>query len=188
VSAAVRYVAFLRAINVGGRFLKMAALAEHFRALGCADVTTFLNSGNVLFRATAGGAASRADRLAPRLADGLEPLLGYRSEVFLRTEAEVLALAKRGAALLETVPADGDVNVALLNAPLTKEQKTALAALRTDLDDFTARGREVWWLCQAKQSGSKFSNAVFERKLKSRATFRRASMLVKLAEVIRASG
>jgi uncharacterized protein (DUF1697 family) len=179
----IRHVAFLRAINVGGRFLKMAALAEHFRTLGCADVTTFLNSGNVLFRHR-----DASDRLAVRLADGLEPLLGYRSDVFLRTESEVLALAKRGAALLETVPADGDVNVALLDAPLSKEQKAALAALRTDLDDFTAKGREVWWLCQSRQSASKFSNAVFERKLKTRTTFRRASMLVKLAEVLKGSG
>ncbi len=42
-------VAFLRAINVGGRFLKMAALAEHCRALGLADVQTYINSGNVIF-------------------------------------------------------------------------------------------------------------------------------------------
>jgi uncharacterized protein (DUF1697 family) len=183
VTESGRFVAFLRAINVGGRFLKMAALAEHFRALGCADVTTFLNSGNVRFRHR-----DASGRLAMRLTDGLEPLLGYRSDVFLRTEAEVLAIAKRGAALLETVPAGGDVNVALLAAPLTKEQKAALAELRTDLDDFTVKGREVWWLCQAKQSGSKFSNAVFERKLKTRTTFRRASMLVKLAEVLKGSG
>jgi uncharacterized protein (DUF1697 family) len=42
-------VAFLRAINVGGRFIKMAELAAHFESLGLADVSTYINSGNVLF-------------------------------------------------------------------------------------------------------------------------------------------
>ncbi len=40
-------VAFLRAINVGGRFLKMADLAGHFMSLGLANVTTYINSGHM---------------------------------------------------------------------------------------------------------------------------------------------
>ena len=53
-----RYVAFLRAVNVGGRIVKMDALRGHFAAAGFANVETFIASGNVIFdtRAKAGPA------------------------------------------------------------------------------------------------------------------------------------
>ena len=44
-----RYVAFLRAINVGGHIVKMDQLRKLFTQLGLTDVETFIASGNVLF-------------------------------------------------------------------------------------------------------------------------------------------
>lgn len=47
-----RYVALLRGINVGGNNrIVMKELAEAFREAGHADVSTYINSGNVLFSA-----------------------------------------------------------------------------------------------------------------------------------------
>ena len=46
-----RYVALLRGINVGGaNVIPMTALRASFEALGLRDVTSFIASGNVLFR------------------------------------------------------------------------------------------------------------------------------------------
>ncbi len=46
----MRYVAFLRGINVGGRgMIKMEALRRMFEELGFDDVSTHIQSGNVLF-------------------------------------------------------------------------------------------------------------------------------------------
>ncbi len=53
--------------------------------------------------------------------------------------------------------------------------------LKTDIDDFHVYGREVYWLCEKKQSESKFSNVVFEKKLKFRTTFRGMNTIAKLA-------
>ncbi|MGA8209883.1 MAG: DUF1697 domain-containing protein [Nocardioidaceae bacterium] len=44
------YIALLRAVNVGGRWYKMAALREHLLESGLADVETHIQSGNVRFR------------------------------------------------------------------------------------------------------------------------------------------
>jgi uncharacterized protein (DUF1697 family) len=45
------YVALLRGINVGGKSkVEMAKLKSTFEALGCTDVSTYINSGNVIFR------------------------------------------------------------------------------------------------------------------------------------------
>ena len=52
-----RYVAFLRAIDVGGRVVKMTKLKQVFEDLKLAEVETFIASGNVIF--TSSGDAAR---------------------------------------------------------------------------------------------------------------------------------
>ena len=44
-----KFIAFLRAINVGGRNVKMDALRQIFVEMGFAHVETFIASGNVIF-------------------------------------------------------------------------------------------------------------------------------------------
>lgn len=167
------YVAFLRAINVTGRFLKMRDLAEAFHQLEHADARTFINSGNVIFSAS----SDSAQTLQNSLEQQLEPLMGFRSEVFLRSVEEVKAISAFADELKARVSEEGDINVCFLQAPLSAAQRAEFDKLKTDVDDFELGEREVYWLCQTKQSQSKFSNAVLERKLKARSTLRRASML-----------
>lgn len=177
-------VAFLRAINVGGRFIKMADLASHFRSLGLEGVSTYINSGNVLFNTR----TRNLSKLAVSIERELEPRLGFRSEVFLRSTPEIHAVAAAATAHLAGLPSSGEVNVAFLVSPLSAGQLAELQALRTDLDEFVHSEREVYWLCRGSQMDSKFSNAVMERKLKLRCTFRRVSMLCKLSAQLRAQG
>ena len=171
------YVAFLRAINVTGRFIKMSELAAAFHKLGHADARTYINSGNVVLSAATRSAA----KLEASLEEQLEPHLGFRSEVFVRTAAEVKAIAATARSLLEQLATASEVNVCFLQATLTQSGAEALMQLKTAADDFHFGQREVYWLCRTKQSESKFSNAVLERKLKLRSTLRRASMLNGLA-------
>jgi uncharacterized protein (DUF1697 family) len=171
------YVAFLRAINVGGRFVKMAALAQHFRELGHDDVQTYINSGNVVFRSASRSAAA----LAAALEAGLTAKLGFETHAFVRA-AISREIAARGRVLADAQPELADVNVGFLGRPLNAEQTAALQALRSPVDDFVLQGTEVYWLCRIKQSESKFSNVVFERKLKTRTTFRRVHMLQGLSQ------
>jgi hypothetical protein len=44
-----KYVAFLRGVNVGGRIIKMVELKQCLEAAGLKNVSTFLQSGNVVF-------------------------------------------------------------------------------------------------------------------------------------------
>ena len=170
-------IAFLRAINVGGRFIKMATLRSHFEDLGVNDVSTYINSGNVLFSTR----ARDLRKLEATIERGLEPLLGFKSEVFLRTADEVHAVASQAASHRRTVPEFGEVNVAFVTKPLEPSQVSLLYEFRNDVDDFSYDGREIYWLCKARQMTSKFSNAALERKLRLRCTFRRVSMLEKLS-------
>jgi uncharacterized protein (DUF1697 family) len=82
----IRYVAFLRGVNVGGhKPVKMAGLAATFAGLGLRNVQTVLASGNVLFDAP----ASSRKRLAARITAGLKRAFGFDATVVLRTLAEI---------------------------------------------------------------------------------------------------
>ncbi len=78
-----KLVAFLRAINVGGHTVSMAALRAEFEALGLKDVETFIASGNVIFTAPTGNRAA----LERKIESHLHGALGYEVKTFLRTRA-----------------------------------------------------------------------------------------------------
>jgi uncharacterized protein (DUF1697 family) len=172
------YVAFLRAINIGGRSIKMPELAEHFKTLGYEAAETFINTGNVIFQAPAQASAQLAEQIETPIA----PLLGFKSEVFVRNGDELQAILAQTAELLPQVPNGGDLNVIFLNAPLTEAQAMILSGLSSPVDDFLVRGSEVYWTCRTALNASKFSNGVFEQKMKLRSTFRKAIILNQLAE------
>ena len=179
-----RYVAFLRAINVTGRFLKMAELAGHFHALGYDDAFTFLNSGNVVFTSK----ARNGTRLAEAIEGELEPRLGFKSEVFLRTDDEVQRVVARAQTYRSQVSRDGVVNVAFLAARPTGDQVAVLNGLRTDRDALFAEGMEIYWRCEGRQSQSVISNALLERKLQVRMTLRGINSLDGLVNQLLATG
>lgn len=171
-----RYIAFLRAINVGGNTVKMDALCAPFEAAGFEEVKSFIASGNVIFEAERGTPASLEKKIESALADAL----GYRVDTFLRTPVELAAIAQCSpvpAALRAEAVA---LNVGFLKAPLTADAQKSLKAMETDIDDFRVDGREVYWLCRVKQSESKFSGGLFERKLGVRITFRGINTLERL--------
>src|SRR3954470_16738853 len=76
------YIALLRGINVGGsRKIHMADLRETFAEAGCADVTSYIQSGNLVFSHAADEA------LAGRLEQAIERATGFDVPVILRTAA-----------------------------------------------------------------------------------------------------
>jgi uncharacterized protein (DUF1697 family) len=172
-----RLFAFLRAINVGGHVVAMAELRGHFEALDLDDVETFIASGNVIFSSRARNPAT----LERRIEDRLLKSLGYEVATFVRTGAEVAAIAAYRPFPAAQHAQAATFCVGFLAQPLAPPARKALLALRTDDDDFHVHGSEFYWLSRRRQSESVFSNAVFERTVKGRATFRGMSTMAKLA-------
>lgn len=172
-----RFVAFLRAINVGGHVVSMATLRALFEDLGFEDVDTFIASGNVVFSSPSKNPAA----LEKRIEDRLAAALGYEVKTFLRTEAEVAAVAGRKPFTAARRQSAGALCVGFLAEPLDATGVRALMALRSGNDDFHVNGREVYWICRTGQGKSKFSNVVFERMVKARTTFRGMNTMTRLA-------
>lgn len=171
-----RYFAFLRAINVGGHNVKMEALRNAFVAMGFGGVETFIASGNVIFSSRSSGRV-----LEGKIEAGLRETLGYEVKTFLRNDAELTGIAKHPAFPEAEVLAAHAVYVGFLAHPLSPAGEAALASFRTEIDDFHAHGREVYWKCLTRQTESTFSSAALERTLKIAATWRNSNTIQRLA-------
>lgn len=172
-----RFIAFLRAINVGGHTVKMDALRALFVAMDFSQVETFIASGNVIFHTY----SEDTRALEQEIEQQLQRSLGYEVKTFIRTDEDVIRIANYKPFTDLEMRSTGAFNIAFLNDSLTPEATEVLNALKTPIDDFHTCDREVYWLCKKKQSESKFSNAVFEKALKIKATFRSASTVSKIA-------
>ena len=120
------YVALLRGINVGGaNIIPMAALRRLFERLGFSDVRTYIQSGNVIFRAPATG-ARRREALIER---ALTMEFGYTAAVVLRSDAQMRATVTDAPHGFGSAADEYRYDVVFVKAPLTAEE--ALASVRT---------------------------------------------------------
>ncbi len=172
-----KLIAFLRAINVGGHIVTMEKLRGFFEELGCKDVETFIASGNMIFTSS----SKNINALEQKIEGHLHKSLGYEVKTFIRTESELAAIAQYKPFKESQLQSAKALNIAFLTEPLDTKATKSLMTLRTAIDDFHVRGREVYWLCKKGQSDSKFSNALFERTLNVRATLRGMNTVAKLA-------
>ena len=172
-----KYVAFLRAINVGGHTVKMDHLSSLFEAMGFSNVETFIASGNVIF-----DSKSRSTKtLEIKIERSLETNLGYKVATFIRSISELVAVARYKP--FHDSDADGNVlYVAFVADNPSDEFKQRLMSLATEVDDFHFCGREVYWLCRKKLGESDFpGGAKFEKTLGMPATLRNSNTVVKIA-------
>lgn len=177
-----RFVALLRAINVGGRTVKMADLCALFEQARLTDVSSVINSGNVLFTARTGDAASLERRIEAALRKGL----GYEVETFLRTGEELDAVVRHDPFDAKDPVLESDtVHVVFTRAPIDHERAARLVSLGTDYDELHVFGREVFWRTRGRSTDSKIKPAAFARALGDPGTARNITTVRKLATKLR---
>lgn len=173
-----RYVAFLRALNVGGHTVKMEHLRSLFEALGFGGVESFIASGNIIFQSSSTDAAE----LEQRIEQHLKQALGYEVATMLRTPAEVAAAAAyRPFAAADPVPEGHALNVLFLKDTPTAEVREKVAALATKYDALHVHGRELYWWCQGRSSDTLIKPGRMEKALGMPSTSRNVTTVRKLA-------
>ena len=126
----VQYLALLRGINVGGKnAVAMAELRDEFEQMGFDDVATYINSGNVLFRAPRQGAA----KLAARIEKALTKRFGIELKVVLQTEAQLRAVVD-AAPPKEYGTDKHRSDVIFLRKPLTPAKAFGVVELKEGVD------------------------------------------------------
>lgn len=173
-----KYIAFLRAINVGGHIVKMDQLRGLFEAIDLRNVETFIASGNVIFDSR----SNNTRLLTGKIEKQLEAALGYQVATFLRTVPEVKSIAERepfGAAGHQ--PDVHAVYIGFMASEPEYKAQTKLLTQNSDLDEFHVSDREVYWLTRGKVSDAKFSGATLEKLLGRAITLRNSTTVRKLA-------
>jgi uncharacterized protein (DUF1697 family) len=80
-----KWIALFRAINVGGRNkMPMRKLQTVMTSIGCVDIQTYIQSGNVVFSS----ALKTKTGLNGRILDAVELEFGFRPQLLLLTETE----------------------------------------------------------------------------------------------------
>jgi uncharacterized protein (DUF1697 family) len=163
------YIAMLRGINVSGqKLIKMERLRASLEALGFDEVRTYIQSGNVVFKA----AKQSADGLAKKIADKILRDFGFPVPVLIRAADEMSAAVKANPFLKDAGNNESKLHVTFLsdNAPATAEKTLAVLAAKSER--FKISGREIY-LCFPDGYGStKLSNSAIEKKLSVSATTR----------------
>ncbi|MEP6776287.1 MAG: DUF1697 domain-containing protein [Chloroflexota bacterium] len=173
-----RYVALLRAINVGGHTVKMDLLRSLFQEIGLQNVETFIASGNVIFEAPAGDVRALEEKIEAHLYASL----GYKVATFIRTADELSEIASyRPFPAEEAAPGSAVVYVSFLPVEPGEQAEQKLLALRTPVDDFHVHKREIYWMCRIRMSDSTFSGGLLEKTVGLPATMRNTTTVRKLA-------
>ena len=113
--------------------------------------------------------------LERRIEKGLRHALGY--EVADTELAQIVNCRQ-----FRISEADGrDFNIIFLADPLSERLKCKVMALKTDTDEFSVHGREIYWLRRKKQSGVGFSSIRLEKTLTMPFTTRGGRTIEKMA-------
>lgn len=179
LTADIAHVALLRGVNVGGaNRLPMRDLAEIFRDAGCADVRTYIQSGNVVFAAS----GSLARRVPGLVSEAVRRRFGVDTPLLIRTAAELAAVVRRNPFL------KSGADPATLHVVFLRDRPGPAGVARLDPgvsppDEFRVLGCEVYLRCPDGIGRSKLTMPYFESRLKTTGTTRNWRTVLTLLEM-----
>ncbi len=165
-----QYISLLRGVNVTGyNKVPMATLKTLYESLGLTSVTTYIQSGNVVFDAE----ESCPEELRIALERAIKRSFGFDISVLLRQTRDLKRIIRKS-------PFDGKNGVAqdLLYVTFleAKPQATLVKALSglplKTKDRYCLAGKEIYLHCPGGYGKTILSNTFFEKHLKLRATTR----------------
>jgi uncharacterized protein (DUF1697 family) len=175
------HVALLRGINVGGKnLIKMPALKACFEAAGFEGVSTYIQSGNVLFSSPVRSNRALTERIEAMLADAFD----YVPTVVVRSERQLRAIVRNAPKGFGTQPGKFRSDVIFLKEPLTAAN--ALTHVRTNpaVDTATAGVGVLYFArLEAKVTASRL-NTIAASPIYPRVTIRNWNTTTKLLALL----
>lgn len=175
------HIVLLRGINVGGKNkLPMKSLVAIFEVLGCRNVRTYIQSGNVIFEAD--------DALAATVPEGvraaIEEEFGYSIPVVQRTARELAEAIRQNPWIDDDETIDPKaLHVAFLADEPSAEAVAGLDPERSPGDAYRVLGREIYLKCPNGLARTKLTNAYFDSCLGTVSTMRNWKTTNKLLEL-----
>jgi uncharacterized protein (DUF1697 family) len=174
------YLALLRGINLGPKnTIPMPDLAKMFIKVGCSNVRTYIQSGNVVFDATPEVAAQLADLIKEQI----RTRFGHKVPVILRTVEQMGAVVRKNPFIKEGAAEDTLHVLFLADLPDLGSVENP-DPNRSPPDTFIVRGQEVYLLFPNGVARTKLSNQYFDSKLGTIGTMRNWRTVTKLLELM----
>ena len=162
------YIAMLRGINVGGhKIVSMERLRELFAGLGFGPVRTYVQSGNVIFKAGRNPAA-----MSKKIEAAMERDFGFSVSLVLRTSEEMRQVLQSNPFLRQEDVDITKLHVTFLSGAPTQSALEKVNGLSSGPDKFSCSGEEVYLYCPGGYGRTKLSTNALERALALRATTR----------------
>jgi uncharacterized protein (DUF1697 family) len=176
------YIALLRGINVGGhKIIKMDQLRKALEGMGFADVATYVQSGNVVFKTS----VKMAQGLSKKIEDMLLREFSMSVPVIVRSSEEIAAVLKNNPFLKESGIETSRLHVTFLSQTPGKTAVKGLDSIAAGADRFRCCGQEIYLYCPNGFGGTKLSINAFEKVLSVGATTRNWNTVNKLYEMAR---
>lgn len=175
------YVSMLRGINVSGKNkIKMDDLRKLYEAVGHADVITYIQSGNVIFKSPSDQSADLARGIEQRIAGEL----GLEVRVLLRSADELASVIESNPFHSEGVD-PSKLHVTFLAEQCDPTRNASIQVPGDGPDEFRIVGREIYLYCPEGYGETKLNNAFWERRLRAAATTRNWNTVTKLLQLAR---
>jgi uncharacterized protein (DUF1697 family) len=178
------FISILRGINVSGqKKILMSDLKALYESLKFKDVITYIQSGNVIFRAD----AKLSDNdLAKKIENAILKKYNFSVPVIIRSAEEIKKIISANPFLKEKNINQEKLHVTFLSDVPEKKYLEAVKELDFTPDNFVITGKEVFLYIPDSYGETKLSNKFFENKLKVSATTRNWKSVNKLAELANA--
>lgn len=175
------FVALLRGVNVGGKnMIRMSSLKESFERAGFGDVATYINSGNIIFKAQ----ECDARKLERSIEGMLSSEYGLECKVVVRSLPEMADLVK---SLPETWDGDGrwKYNVIFLRHSIDSEDILDGLNPKSDIEEIVYRPGTLLWSARISDLSRTSMHKLPSRKLFQEMTVRNTNTTKKLYELMK---
>lgn len=170
------YASFFRAINLGSyNKIPMAKLKALHEDLGFENVSTYVQSGNVVFTAKAADTAKLEKQIMAKL--------GGDIVVVVRNVKDMRDVVKKNPFPDRATSDPGLLVVIFLATPPTAAAKKSLLEVNVGPEEKAFAGRELYVFYAAGQGRSKLGNALIEKKLGVRGTARNWNTVTRVLEM-----
>ena len=171
-----RYAALLRAVNVGGVLVPMASLRAVAETAGYRDVTTFLQSGNLLFSAP----AQRTASIERKLELATAAALGVTTDYLVRTASEWRAAIGENPYADEARDSPAYLHVVFLKGEPAPNAEPRLREAIRERERARVIGRHAYVVYPDGAGRSKLTLRVIERAVGQRGTARNWNTVTKI--------
>jgi uncharacterized protein (DUF1697 family) len=174
------YISILRGINVSGqKKIQMTDLKKLYEDLKFKNVTTYIQSGNVIFKTN----NQFDEALAKKIEDAINVKYNFHVPVIIRTVEEMKNTIAINPLKKESNINEEKLHVTFLERVPDKTKVESVEDLDYSPDKFIIIGEEVFLYCPNGYGNTKLNNNFFENKLKVSATTRNWRTVNKLAEI-----